>query len=100
MIEHIIITDKWPEAISDGLTLSCPYCGLIPHIDYRVDDVFWKKVVPKEYRTGVVCLSCLDRIASEVGEDISYHLIETQFTGLNKTLIMKLIKTYHYDLTT
>lgn len=51
--------DFWPEAVCDGLSLSCGICGVSPVIDYLISDEIWKKVVPKELRLDVVCLGCL-----------------------------------------
>ena len=51
--------DRWPEAVSDGLTLSCGVCGVVPVVDYTVSAEAWKNTVPKELKLGVVCLNCL-----------------------------------------
>lgn len=50
--------DPWPEAISDGLTLPCSYCLRVPDVDWRTTDEEWARVVPRQYRLGVVCLAC------------------------------------------
>lgn len=89
-------TDAWPEAISDGLTLPCSICGVIPYIDYRVGSDLWGRVVPEAYRRGVVCLSCLDRLASDAGLDVAAHLEFAQFTGVGKTIVLLPDRTYYY----
>ena len=54
------INDSWPEAVSDGLTLTCSDCGVVPRFDYGVDEGFWRQhVADYPARIGVVCLPCL-----------------------------------------
>lgn len=79
---------EWPEGISDGLTLPCGMCGLVPHFDYSVTEEMWGKVVPPDLRLGVVCLPCLDRCATEEGVDVGQELLEVQFTGAGKTVVL------------
>lgn len=62
--------DKWPEAVSDGLTLPCGICEEIPATDYIIDHDMWDKVVPKEMKLGVVCLDCLVGLDPNVIEHI------------------------------
>lgn len=88
--------NNWIAGVSDGLTLPCEICGKIPKWDYRVDDDFWRKVVPDKYRLGVICLGCLDKLASKKGLDIAKHLIDVQFTGLGKTIELTPHKIYYY----
>ena len=95
-MQKIIIADKWPEAISDGLILPCQLCGTVPHLDYLVDDEFWTSVVPPSISRGVVCLSCLDRLASDSGMDVAEHLKSIQFTGIGKTIVMLPDRAYYY----
>ena len=97
-MKRIWMTDKWVEGISDGLTLSCSLCGNVPHFDYRVDDKFWNKIVHKSISLGVVCLSCLDKLATDVGLDVADHIEELQFTGIGKTVIFVPETTYYYML--
>ena len=88
--------EKWIAGVSDGLTLPCGICGKIPKWDYRVDDDFWRKVAPHKHRLGVICLGCLDKLASEKGLDIAKYLIDVQFTGINKTIELVPSKIYYY----
>lgn len=93
---YFISKGNWIAGVSDGLTLPCGICGKIPKWDYRVEDSFWRKVAPDEHRLGVICLECLDKLASEKGLDIAKHLIDVQFTGLGKTIELKPVKIFYY----
>lgn len=79
--------DEWPGGLSDGVTLACSRCGVVPPFDYRVDSDFWCRVIPKSERRGVVCLPCLDAAADLVGENAIAHLEELQFCGNGKTAV-------------
>lgn len=96
-MKKIIIKDKWPDGISDGLSLKCQRCGHLPYIDYNVTDVFWKKVVPEELRLGVICLRCLDELATQIDENVANYLIRLQFTGKGKTLEMTPKQVFYYS---
>ena len=96
-MKKIIVTDKWPEAISDGLVGRCKICGELPYIDYLVYDNFWKMVVPPQYKLDVVCLSCLDRLASKMGLDISENIECIHYTGINKTIVLLPKEVYYYN---
>lgn len=96
-ILNVRATDPWPEAVSDGLTLECPYCGCVPAFDYHVDEEFWAAVVPRVARLGVVCLPCLDRLATEIGMDVSGHVERIQFTGIRKTVEMVPVRIVRYE---
>ena len=74
----------WPEAVSDGLTLPCGECGIVPRFDYRVDDETWRKVAPTEHRLSVICLPCFDRLAVAAGV-VHDYLIDVQFVGEGRT---------------
>jgi hypothetical protein len=89
--------EEWEAGVSDGLTLPCAICGIVPAFDYSVDDNFWK-VVDDRIRRGVVCLSCLDKLANAKGLDVSAHLIQVQFTGIKKTIELTPTKIYRWDL--
>jgi hypothetical protein len=90
--------DKWPEAISDGLTLPCQKCGEIPIFDYVVDDKLWNRLVPKKQRKGVLCISCLDKMAFIKKINIADYLIEIQFIGKHKTIRLIPSECYCYKL--
>jgi len=97
MIKRIRLRrDQWEPGVSDGLTLPCAVCGVIPKFDYNVDNDFWKKAVEEKDRLGVVCLSCLDDLATLKGLDVSEHLIEVQFTGNGKTIVLIPAKVFLY----
>ena len=88
---------SWPEGVSDGLSLPCAICGGHPKFDFRVSDDMWLAVVGgAEYRRGVVCLPCLDGLATEKGLDVSAALLEVQYTGIGKTIILKPEWTHRY----
>jgi hypothetical protein len=77
----------WPEAVSDGLTLPCSDCGVVPRFDYRVSNEFWRDRVPDNpAHRGVVCLPCLDRRCGGVG--LADAIEEIQWTGTGHTVVM------------
>jgi hypothetical protein len=78
---------NWPGGVSDGLLLPCAICGN-RHLkfDYVVEDMFWDTVVPIEYKRDVVCLSCLDKLSKECGNDLASNLISLQFVGAGFTI--------------
>lgn len=79
---------KWPDAVSDGLTLRCADCGDQPRFDYRVTQDFWAEHVPeKPARLGVICLPCLDRRCDGIG--LADALIEVQWIGTKHTVVLK-----------
>lgn len=84
--------DKWPEAVSDGLTIPCMRCGEIPAIDYRVDDDFWRKVARPRERKNVVCLDCL----CHDHEDVAEHLEEVQVINGGVTTVLKPVQTVNH----
>ncbi len=90
------ILEEWPEGISDGLTLPCSICKRKVSFDYHVSGDFWKNVVPSKYKLDVVCLPCLDTLASKTGLDVAGHLEFVQFTGIDKTIEMPLDTVYYY----
>lgn len=97
MREHAITEkDQWPDAICDGLSLPCQLCGLIPDFDYRVTDWLWREVVTDNLKRGVICLPCLDVIATASGLNVNNHLEEVQFTGRGKTVVLKPTAVYYY----
>jgi hypothetical protein len=89
-------TKNWEAGISDGLTLSCEICGIMPRFDYTVDDSFGQKTVEEKDRLGVICLSCLDRLAISKGLDVSKHLKDVQFIGIGKTIVLVPTKVFLY----
>lgn len=84
--------DKWPEAVSDGLTLSCGVCNKKPIIDYRISDKTWQRVIPEVLQSGVVCLECLLEIDQDVIEDIEQIFVCSQ----GRSLLMKSSLLYDY----
>jgi hypothetical protein len=90
-------TEIWPEAVSDGLTLPCGDCGIVPRFDYRVDDDFWEKWVSDQNRRGVICLPCLDKRCGGAG--LAEALLEIQWTGTGHTVVCESVQAveYHED---
>jgi len=80
---------KWIGGIPDSLTLPCGICGKKVDYDFQVDDELWDNIVPKKYRRGVLCLKCLDLLASKQNIDISKHLKKVYYCGENKTIELK-----------
>lgn len=95
-MEKIIISNLWPGGISSGLALPCSVCHKRVFFDFLVDDEFWQRVVPSSYRRDVVCLPCLDRLATKNGLDVASHLEDIQFTGIGKTVICLPSQVYYY----
>ena len=98
-MKTIEITDQWPGGISDGLTLPCSICDVIPAFDYGVKDAFWLAVAPVKYRLDVICLPCLDTLATAMGFNVADNLESIQFTGIGKTIVFCPIKVYNYTKT-
>lgn len=96
-MDKIIVSDSWPEAISDGVALSCSVCHRQGFFDYHVDDDFWEEVAPKEYKLDVICLPCLDGLATRKGLDVASHLESVQFTGIGKTIVLLPDRVYYYE---
>lgn len=88
---------EWPDAVSDGLTLRCACCGRVPRFDYRIRDAEWEATVPEFYRRGVVCLPCLDCLATARGVDVSGAIEEVQFTGIGKTVVLRPVLVHRYQ---
>lgn len=89
--------DGWPEGISDGLTLPCAQCGIVPVVDYIVDDDFWQRVVPAYWRLGVVCLSCLSQLAATQELTVGEHLVFVQLTEIGTTCVLVPQALYKYE---
>lgn len=87
---HFKLSDfnGWPARISDGLTIPCSRCGKVPKFDYVVSGELWNRVVPKEERTGAICLACFDRLCDLSGESVWEHLEQVQFTGQSATIVL------------
>ena len=79
----------WPEGVSDGLILPCSICGDKTVFDYTVDDEVWNRIVPKDQRLGVICLTCFDQMTTDKGIDLFECLRLVQFVGANKTIGMQ-----------
>lgn len=86
------IGDKWPGAVTDGLSTRCSYCGIKPAVDYRASDDEWKRVVPSEHRPGVVCLECFIDILG--GNPAT--LLEVQVAGHGHTAVAPISVVYQW----
>ena len=86
----------WAEGISDGLTIPCGRCKNHTDFDYTITDELWKEIVPQHLKLGVICLSCLDTMATEKGIDISNFLERVQFTGTKKTIELIPKRVFYY----
>lgn len=53
--------------------------------------------VAAELRPGVVCLPCFDRLATAKGVDISTALLDVQWTGIGKTVVLAPTQLYRYE---
>jgi len=72
----------------DRLVSPCSRCGNVVPFDYVVDDEFWQRIVPKEWWSNVLCLSCLDILACEHDESVHDHLSLIYFGGQRVTSVM------------
>lgn len=92
-MKHYLIeeNDSWPEAVSDGLTLPCGVCGVVPVIDYHVSDEAWK-VVPNALSLGVVCIECLIQMDPNILPHIERILV--CHGGRTMELIPKILYDY------
>lgn len=98
MKEYHVKRGEWPDdvPVSDGLTLPCRICHKKLKFDYTVDDDFWKRVVDQRHKNKVICLLCLDKLASVKGENVAKHLIRVQFIGVGKTINLLPDKVFYY----
>lgn len=90
------MTDHWPPAVSDGLSIPCVDCDKTPRFDYRVTNEFWDKHVGDSEKTGVVCLPCLDERCN--GKGLAEALEEVQFTGTGVTVILEPTEAWIYGM--
>jgi hypothetical protein len=87
-VQHVTPMDRWPESVSDGLTLACSDCGEVPRFDYHVTEQFWRRWVPDEpARLSVVCLSCLDRRCGGIG--LAEALEQVTWTGTGHSVVFR-----------
>lgn len=78
---------NWPCGVSDGLVLPCAICGKTDiRFDYVVKDEFWERVVPRDCKSDVVCLECLDELSQRAGEDLPSNVVSLQFVGTEYTI--------------
>jgi hypothetical protein len=91
---------EWIDALPDKLILPCSLCGCRVDFDYHVDDTFWNMIVPKEHHLNVVCLNCLDVMATQKGENIGEHIEKVYYCGEGKTidLLKRSVYLYNWDL--
>lgn len=80
--------------LSNGLSIPCSVCHDTPKFDYIVEDGIWNKLIPKPWRTGVVCLGCLDLLGYKQGINVADHLLFVQFTGIEKTVVLRVDKIF------
>lgn len=97
VIEQVCIDGEWPGGISDGLVTPCQFCGDVPKFDYGVTDEFWNEVVTDNLKRGVICLPCFDVICAAIGADLAENLIQIQFTGHGKTIVLRPESVYYYE---
>jgi len=72
-------------SVSDGLTIPCFDCGIIPPIDYVVEDSIWEDLVKPPEKYGVICLPCL---LKRGGPKVLLAIQEIQYTVSGATLIL------------
>lgn len=87
---------NWIDSLPNKLLSSCSICGCRVDFDYTVEDFLWDKVVPKKHKLNVVCLNCLDVLATEKGENVCEHIKKIFYCGEEKTMILFCGPTFHY----
>jgi len=90
-------TVNWIDSLPDKLLLPCSICGCRVDFDYIVDDFLWNEVVPKQHKLNVVCLNCLDVLATEKGENVCEHIKRMFYCGEEKTMTLFCGPTFHYQ---
>jgi hypothetical protein len=60
---------------------TCHCCGVQDHIDFRVSDGCWRRVVPARFQTVHICLRCFDAFAAENHEPYAHDLERVDFVG-------------------
>ena len=97
MIKENIKNGEWIDGIPSPLVSPCLLCGCKVNFDYTVDDSFWTRIVPLEYKLGVICLKCLDTLATIKGENVCDHILNLYWCGDNKTLKLIPHSLFLYD---
>jgi hypothetical protein len=64
-----------------GRRQTCKVCKCPDKFDFNVPDEIWRKVVPQENQSGVVCLECFDAFASEKQIHYSDSIAVLYFAG-------------------
>jgi len=59
----------------------CRVCECEEKYNFHVSDEIWEKVVPKQFQTRVVCLSCFDNFARQRDVDYSHSINDFSFVG-------------------
>jgi hypothetical protein len=59
----------------------CKVCWKVDRFNFHVPDEIWASVVPPEFRSRVVCLSCFDGFAREAGVLYASSLEVLYFAG-------------------
>lgn len=60
---------------------TCKVCGHRDKFNFSVPDKIWELIVPSEYQTRVVCLSCFDGFAAEKNIEYVDYLRLLCFAG-------------------
>jgi hypothetical protein len=76
----------------EGARQTCKVCGREDKFDFHVPDAIWSAIVPRAFRTNVVCLCCFDDFAFEKDRDFSGHLEVLYFAGRQEALVFKRAK--------
>ena len=93
----VIEKGKWIGGIPDKLIGPCVICGCRVDFDYKVDDSFWERISPPNYKRDVICLRCLDIIATTKGENVCNYIESVFYTGEGKTMELLGDILYLYD---
>lgn len=70
----------------------CKVCGCADGFNFQAPQHVWDTVVPEKYRTRVVCLSCFDRFAKEIGTHYAGLLSEIWFAGDRTTMKFRVVR--------
>lgn len=74
---------------ASGLVLPCIKCGAKVPFDYVVENDFWASIdMPDEWKPNVLCLPCLDELATAQGKSVHEALLLVYFTGKANTSVL------------
>ena len=71
---------------------TCKVCGKADKFDFHVPNKIWNKVVPRRFRTRVVCLSCFDEFARQRNVDYAAAVDKLYFADDKATFTFQVVR--------